>query len=611
MDKSESDNELVDTPLVFPFLDSDDELGDDEVLNELDEYENVGLFFRNRIINSVDGNDLAFPCMIGLESTGRNLVAIVRDVYVFVGSFTYVTKFVVLEDTREFIVSDMIDVVMGRPFRVVSQLKYDCVKGLISFTKIFDTYIFRMPRTIPRLKNFDWSKVLPILALSQRDLMSGLKYSHEKNKLMYTNCLNLGPEYQVDEVIMEYLVKISKKARILELKRRHLTKLTLTSYTPYPSRKIRRICACTSQKTTRIQDQYAEDLKTKFLSKCCPPARTAKKMEEINNLQQEPDETLYQAWERFKELLMKCPQHYLTEMQEVVLFYNGLDVLTRQILDSKGDIATKTVADAKVTIQEMVEYSKKWNNGTSRTRSTETSDGLAAIQAQLNNLGREITKMLPNAPFQQGGKYRVAAPGFYQRNNADPSYQERRQSMEESLSKFMNSNQANEQSITGKGFGSLPSSTETNPRDHVKSISTTVEADMTPIRRIRSSQYVVSAQQNRASIGAVKYPKGIAENVLEGRDVIVGEPLCKASCVESRRVDEIITIHNGNDNVTYQMARSHPRFKHLSNAQCNKIKLLLKVSPYGVFQFMDTVTSLEKKSTKLVKYRSSGILCVL
>ncbi|GKG03619.1 hypothetical protein Tco_0311255, partial [Tanacetum coccineum] len=50
-----------------------------------------------------------------------------------------------------------------------------------------------------------------------------------------------------------------------------------------------------------------EDLKTKFLSKYCPPARTAKKMEEINNFQQELDETLYQAWERFKKLLMKCP----------------------------------------------------------------------------------------------------------------------------------------------------------------------------------------------------------------------------------------------------------------------------------------------------------------
>nr|GEV44164.1 reverse transcriptase domain-containing protein [Tanacetum cinerariifolium] len=50
---------------------------------------------------------------------------------------------------------------------------------------------------------------------------------------------------------MEYLVKISKKARILELKRRHLKIAVLTSNTPYPSRKIQRICTCTSQNTTK------------------------------------------------------------------------------------------------------------------------------------------------------------------------------------------------------------------------------------------------------------------------------------------------------------------------------------------------------------------------
>ncbi|GJR20470.1 reverse transcriptase domain-containing protein [Tanacetum coccineum] len=54
-------------------------------------------------------------------------------------------------------------------------------------------------------------------------------------------------------LIMEYLVKISKKARILELKRRHLKITVLISYMSYPSRKIRRIYACTSQETTKIQ----------------------------------------------------------------------------------------------------------------------------------------------------------------------------------------------------------------------------------------------------------------------------------------------------------------------------------------------------------------------
>ncbi|GKE39685.1 hypothetical protein Tco_1463090 [Tanacetum coccineum] len=164
-------------------------------------------------------------------------------------------------------------------------------------------------------------------------------------------------------------------------------------------------------------------------------------MEEINNFQQEPDENLYQAWERFKELLMKCPQHYLKKMREVIFFYNGLEVPTRQILDSNGAITSKTATDAKVAIPEMVEYSQKWHNGTSRTKSTETSDGLAAIQTQLNNLGREIKKVnekvyAAQVGYEQWG-YRVAAPGFYQRNNANPSYQEQRQSMEETLSKFM------------------------------------------------------------------------------------------------------------------------------------------------------------------------------
>nr|GEU35652.1 hypothetical protein [Tanacetum cinerariifolium] len=52
---------------------------------------------------------------------------------------------------------------------------------------------------------------------------------------------------------MEYLVKISKKAPIMELKRRHLTITILTPYILYPSRKIRRICAYTSQETTKEQ----------------------------------------------------------------------------------------------------------------------------------------------------------------------------------------------------------------------------------------------------------------------------------------------------------------------------------------------------------------------
>ncbi|GJR53228.1 hypothetical protein Tco_1403749 [Tanacetum coccineum] len=59
-------------------------------------------------------------------------------------------------------------------------------------------------------------------------------------------------------------------------------------------------------------------------------------------------------------------------------------------------------------------------------------------------------------------------------------------------------------------------------------------------------------------------------------DVIFRKPFCRDAGVEARRFDRFITIHNDNDSVTYQMARSHLRFKHLSNKQCNKIRPLLK-----------------------------------
>ncbi|GKD59214.1 hypothetical protein Tco_1296723 [Tanacetum coccineum] len=55
-----------------------------------------------------------------------------------------------------------------------------------------------------------------------------------------------------------------------------------------------------------------------------------------------------------------------------------------------------------------------------------------------------------------------------------------------------------------RGFGGLPSSTETNPRDHVKSISTIVEADASSIRRIGSHQYAVSTGQNNTLLYEAK-----------------------------------------------------------------------------------------------------------
>ncbi|GJS79379.1 hypothetical protein Tco_0729260 [Tanacetum coccineum] len=61
-------------------------------------------------------------------------------------------------------------------------------------------------------------------------------------------------------------------------------------------------------------------------------------------------------------------------------------------------------------------------------------------------------------------------------------------------------------------------------------------------------------------------------------DVIFGEPFLREIRINAKRFEGMITIHNGNEEVTYQMVRSHPGFKHHTNKQCNKIPPLLEAS---------------------------------
>ncbi|GJR18941.1 hypothetical protein Tco_0967468 [Tanacetum coccineum] len=61
-------------------------------------------------------------------------------------------------------------------------------------------------------------------------------------------------------------------------------------------------------------------------------------------------------------------------------------------------------------------------------------------------------------------------------------------------------------------------------------------------------------------------------------DVIVGKPFLREVGIKAKRFKGINTLYKNDDEATYQMVRSHSRFKNLTNEQCNKIPPLLKVS---------------------------------
>ncbi|GKB12509.1 hypothetical protein Tco_0846432 [Tanacetum coccineum] len=202
----------------------------------------------------------------------------------------------------------------------------------------------------------------------------------------------------------------------------------------------------------------------------------------------------------------------------------------------------------------MAEYSQKWHNGTPlKTKSTKSSDGLAAIQAQLNSLGREIKKVNENVyaaqvgyelckgphgikdyplkeegknleeayytqfgtPYQPGGQYSVARLGFYQHSNGNSLYPNRRQTLEESLAKFM-AESAKRHEENSNIIKEIRASTDAksarlnrkiNPRGHVKSIST-AKTDSSMIYHIGSGPYdVLESQYNNIFFKTVLFPR--------------------------------------------------------------------------------------------------------
>ncbi|GJZ81728.1 ribonuclease H-like domain-containing protein [Tanacetum coccineum] len=121
-------------------------------------------------------------------------------------------------------------------------------------------------------------------------------------------------------------------------------------------------------------------LKKEFIWRYCHPFITAKKLEEIRNFKQERDETLYHAWERYNDLLYQCSLHDLNCQQKVYIFYTGLDISTRKILDSNGFIPLMTPTQALESIQVMADHSHDWyDETTTRERINNVQDNVDAI----------------------------------------------------------------------------------------------------------------------------------------------------------------------------------------------------------------------------------------
>nr|GEV98758.1 reverse transcriptase domain-containing protein [Tanacetum cinerariifolium] len=68
-----------------------------------------------------------------------------------------------------------------------------------------------------------------------------------------------------------------------------------------------------------------------------PPSKTTNPRNEITRFQQRFDESFYEAWERFNDLLRACPHHGFSELHQLDTFYNALNVNDQDSLNSAAE----------------------------------------------------------------------------------------------------------------------------------------------------------------------------------------------------------------------------------------------------------------------------------
>jgi len=76
-----------------------------------------------------------------------------------------------------------------------------------------------------------------------------------------------------------------------------------------------------------------------------PLSRFIKAKSDISTFRQGSDETFCDAWEHFKVMLRRCPNHGLEDIAQLTIFHNGLKPDTKMILNAT---AGSTMMDVDV-----------------------------------------------------------------------------------------------------------------------------------------------------------------------------------------------------------------------------------------------------------------------
>nr|GEX92849.1 hypothetical protein [Tanacetum cinerariifolium] len=278
--------------------------------------------------------------------------------------------------------------------------------------------------------------------------------------------------------------------------------------------------------------QTRDDLVSKFINQFFPPSKTTNLRNEITRFQQRFDESFYEAWERFNDLLRACLHHEFSKLHQLDTFYNALNVNDQDSLNSAagGNFLDKMpreclkIIESKSKVRQSQAKAVVAKVGTSSSTPAissdvaELKDIVKALLLDKKNQSSAPSPTSTPAPVKAFEPNCVTCGGAHAYQNCPTTHENTyRYNIQEYVSQAAatNYNQGNTsfrpQMVANKirPPGTLPGNTITNPKEDLKGISTrsgvAYQGPKTPSpskqgTRITKDQVQTSSPQNTTPI---------------------------------------------------------------------------------------------------------------
>nr|GEY83559.1 reverse transcriptase domain-containing protein [Tanacetum cinerariifolium] len=136
-----------------------------------------------------------------------------------------------------------------------------------------------------------------------------------------------------------------------------------------------------------------------FLGKYFPPSLVTKLRNEITNFRQRPDESLFEAWKRYKLSIDRCPNHNMLPVTQIDIFYNGLTLRHCDTINvaAGGTFMKRRPEECYDLIKNMIAHHNDWDtlaqqNESSSSITSSSDTKIAALKAKMAQINKNLMR---------------------------------------------------------------------------------------------------------------------------------------------------------------------------------------------------------------------------